>query len=146
MLTVKSTFSTENTDKYFDAFMVCMTEIVVEHQKSDGGTFLTCTNIFFNFLLVSIIFLTNFFLFQLIIFPIRGSLHEFFSNFFGARIFFLSVSPARFLLPPSSPHHFSNGPPLTGHLGQRILFPAFPLEKMSHNTVQGVPKKYPLQK
>jgi hypothetical protein len=42
--------------------------------------------------------LHEFFLCQLIISPIEKSLHEFFfSNFFGARIFFsLSVSPARF--------------------------------------------------
>ena len=49
--------------------------------------------------------------YQLIIFPIGKSLHEFFfSNFFGARIYFFSVSPARFLfLLPPPPHHFSNG-------------------------------------
>ena len=73
---------------------------------------------------MSIIFLniipcTNFFLFQLIIFPIEKCLHEFFfSNFLGVRIFFLSVSLSRYFLlptltPPPPPHHFSNGRPLT---------------------------------
>ena len=64
-----------------------------------GVGFFQLVRIFFlNFLLVSIIFLNiipcaNFFLFQLIIFSIEKSVHEFlFSNFFGARI--LSVSPA----------------------------------------------------
>jgi hypothetical protein len=54
------------------------------------------------------------------VFPIEKSLHDFFSNFIGARMFFLSVSPARFLflLPP---HHFSNGPPLSSKIIEYIL-------------------------
>ena len=83
--------------------------------------FFTCVDDFFN-----IIPCTNFFLFQLIIFPIEKSLHEFFfSNFFGARIFFLTVSPARFLFLSPPPHHFSNDPPLRGngsHISTSLSF------------------------
>ena len=58
----------------------------------------------------------EFFLFRLIIFHIeksRLSARIFFSNFFGARIFFFLFPLRDFFLP--HPHHFSNGPPLTHH-------------------------------
>ena len=93
-------------------------------------------------MLVSIIFLTNFFFISTYNFPYWGVSARIFFKLFWCTIFFSFCSPRAIFTPPPSPHHFSNGPPLTGHLGQGILFPAFPLEKMSHNTVQGVPKKY----
>ena len=80
-----------------------------------GGTFSTSTNIFSKFFACvdnffkSVIPCSNFFLFQLIIFPIEKSLHEFFfSNFFGARIFFFLFRLLDFYF--CSPHQFSNGP------------------------------------
>ena len=78
-----------------------------------GGAFFNLYEYFFKYNP-----LHEFFLCQLIISPIEKSLHEFFfSNFFGARIFFsLSVFPCAilFLLFPHSSHHFSNGLPLIG--------------------------------
>ena len=78
-----------------------------------GGSFLVVSIIVLN-----IIPCTNFFFISTYNFPyLKVSARILFSNFFGARIFFLSVSPARFLFllfpyPPSL-HHFSNGPPLS---------------------------------
>ena len=62
-----------------------------------GGAFPTCTNIFFKcFACVDNFFKYNplheFFLFQLIIFPIEKSLHEFFFNLFGAWSWFFFQS------------------------------------------------------
>jgi hypothetical protein len=73
---------------------------------------------------VSITFLniipcTNLFLFQLIIFPIEKSLHEFlFGKLFwctNLSVFLFPLLDFYFCFPPTPPppHHFSNGPPLT---------------------------------
>jgi hypothetical protein len=81
-----------------------------------GVTFSTCTNFIFNFFAC----VDNFLRYNISVyitlarfFYFKSFAQSFFSNCFGAQIFFSLFPPVwLFLLPPPQPLHFSNGPPL----------------------------------